>query len=108
MDRSDWEGYRYWVHSGIPTAYALRTTRKIMGRNVIIWSGGADSTALLEYYAGVSSKDYPVHAISISAHPNLRDTQLSAEKKARERYLDLARKKGYWIRTQEIEFGGEL
>jgi hypothetical protein len=76
-----------------------------MGRNIIVWSGGADSTALLDYYAGCSSEDYPVKAISISKHPNLVKGQTECEGKARKRYLELARSRGYWIEHEEIEFG---
>lgn len=73
--------------------------------NVIVWSGGADSTALLDHYAGTSSEDYPVKAISISKHPNLVKKQTEYEGKARKRYLELAKARGYWIEHEEIEFG---
>lgn len=63
---------------------------------------------MLDYYAGVSSEDYPVYAISIARHPNLLRAQLKAEAVARVNYLNFARSKGYWIKHEGIEFSGSF
>jgi hypothetical protein len=79
-----------------------------MGRTIIAWSGGADSTALLDHYAGVSSEDYPVYAVSVCKHPNLNERQLFCEDIARGNYLGLAKERGYWIEHLKIEIGGDF
>ena len=79
-----------------------------MGRNVVLWSGGADSTHVLNHYAGVSSEDYPVIALSVSRHRYLSKMFLKAQDEARKRYLAWAEKKGYHIRHYQISMTGNF
>jgi len=77
-------------------------------RTVVLWSGGADSTLLLHQYAGVSSEDYPVVALSVIGHPNLNKHQISAQNAAQQRYLKFAKKKGYHIDHQTVITSGKF
>jgi 3'-phosphoadenosine 5'-phosphosulfate sulfotransferase (PAPS reductase)/FAD synthetase len=43
----------------------------VMSRWVVVWSGGADSTYLLHWYATYSSIQNPVYAITVDSHPQL-------------------------------------
>jgi|GEM_PF-4650122 len=76
------------------------------GRNIVVWSGGADSTLVLNDYAGVSSEDYPVVALSVAGHRFLGSEFLKAQGKAQAEYLKLAKKRGYHIRHEKILFSG--
>ena len=76
--------------------------------NVVIWSGGADSTWVLDHYAGVSSEDFPIRAVSIVAHPNLNKEFLKAQSIAQKNYLVLAKKRGYHIEHEKVSVRGNL
>lgn len=77
-----------------------------MGSNIVVWSGGADSTWVLHHYAGVSSEDYPVRALSIASHPYLSKPFMKAQAVARNNYLALAKKRGYHIKYEKMTVGG--
>lgn len=79
---------------------------KLSGRNIVVWSGGADSTAVLNYYAGVSCADYPVVAVSVAGHVCLNQIQCKLQNEAQERYLKFARDKGFHIKHQKVRIDG--
>lgn len=74
----------------------------LSNRTVVIWSGGADSTLILDQLAREASSTHPILAISISGHPQMPDAQFPAEALAREAYLRHARSKGYHIQHETI------
>ena len=75
-------------------------------RNVIIWSGGVDSTAIL-YIAGMfSTKTNPVITISVKEHFRCSKSLYQAQTAARKRYLRFAKKLGHFIEPYEISVGG--
>lgn len=76
--------------------------------NVVIWSGGMDSTLILDYYGGFSSKEYPVIALSVEKHPNIDQKHLMYQLNAQIRYLNHAKKKGYHIKHQRIKVDCEF
>jgi len=69
--------------------------------NVVLYSGGADSTVLLDYYAGSSCRDYPIKAFSVR-YVGINEEQMHFENIARKKYLELAKLKGYWIEHYNI------
>lgn len=75
-------------------------------RYVVLWSGGMDSTALLHHYAGVSSEDYPVTALTITKHPQLNKHFIKAQNAAQKRYLKFAKQKGYHIKHERMGYSG--
>jgi 7-cyano-7-deazaguanine synthase in queuosine biosynthesis len=79
-----------------------------VSRFVIIWSGGADSTALLDYYAGSSSEDYPTIALSVSGHPYLSKAFVRKQNEVQKRYLKHAKGRGYHIRHERMRFSGNF
>lgn len=74
--------------------------------NVVLWSGGADSTLVLDHYAGTSSEDYPTRAISIVSHPYLAKPFMRAQAQARKKYLELAKKRGYHVKYERMSISG--
>lgn len=74
-----------------------------MGRQVVVWSGGADSTCLLQYYAKYSSKEKPVTAITIDGYPQISKGQLECQRFAQKRYLRFAKKEGLFIEHLKIK-----
>jgi 7-cyano-7-deazaguanine synthase in queuosine biosynthesis len=77
-------------------------------RNVVVWSGGADSTALLDWYASTSSKATPTLALSIASHPYLHKDSVKAQNTAQEAYLKYARRKGYHIQHKIVKVSGKF
>lgn len=77
-------------------------------RNVVLWSGGADSTAVLNHWGGVSCEDYPIVALSIVAHPCLNEHQIKKQNEVQARYLKHAKRKGYHIKHMKMEFSGDF
>jgi hypothetical protein len=75
---------------------------------LVAWSGGADSTAVLQHYAEASSVDYPVRAISIVGHPQLLKPFMHAQEWARLNYLAWAKKKGMHIKHERISMSGNF
>lgn len=78
-----------------------------MSNHIVVWSGGADSTLVLNDYAGVSSQDYPVRAITVAAHPFLAKKALAAQSVAQRNYLALAKKRGYHIQHEKMSIRGK-
>lgn len=76
--------------------------------NIVLWSGGADSTLVLHQYAGASAEDYPVRAISVKSHPYLGSPFMAAQNKARGLYLDFAKGRGYHIKHEEVDVSGDF
>jgi len=79
-----------------------------MARNIVVWSGGADSTWLLHHWAGASSEDHRVVALTVRHHRFLSKPFLKAQRKAQEAYLKLAKKRGYHIDHQMIRVDGHF
>lgn len=75
---------------------------------LVVWSGGADSTAMLNYYAGISSEDYPIRAITISDHRYIDKRQMECQRRAQDRYLKFSKEKGYWINQEVMTIGGDF
>ena len=74
--------------------------------NVVLWSGGADSTFVLHQYAGVSCEDYPVRAFSVCSHPYLSKPFMRAQESSKRNYLKLAKRRKYHIRYERFLVGG--
>lgn len=69
----------------------------------VAWSGGLDSTYILDTLAKEhSTPSSPIYTITM-IHPDICTLKQEAEKKARERYLKYARKKGYNIQDMYLE-----
>jgi len=73
-----------------------------MSRQIVVWSGGADSTYLLHWYAMHSSIQNPVHAMTVDSYPQLSSVFMNAQRLARNRYLKFAEKSGLHIVTHVI------
>jgi len=78
-----------------------------MGRNVVLWSGGADSTSLLDHYAGVSCRDYPVVALVVE-HSKISPIFARAQQKARAEYAKLAKRRGFHLLIQTVKTSGNF
>jgi 7-cyano-7-deazaguanine synthase in queuosine biosynthesis len=76
--------------------------------NLVLWSGGADSTYLLDRWARVSSEHYPVRAVTVIEHPKLSKPFLKAQRAAQLEYLAHARKKGYHIKHEIVRVQGSF
>ncbi len=74
--------------------------------HAVIWSGGADSTASLYHYAGVSCLDYPVRALTVVDQQNLNTNQLKAQDKTQKRFLQLAAKRKLHISHERLILKG--
>lgn len=96
------------MRSGLFFDFGRMKGKKMAGRNVVIWSGGADSTYILDHYAGVSSEDYPVVALSVVEHTHLKREQVKIQNEAQARYLAHAKKKGYHIKHEKVSVRGNF
>lgn len=77
-----------------------------MARNVVIWSGGLDSTAIL-YMAGMfSTKENPVITLSVREHHRCNVGNMRAQSIARKKYLRFAKSIGHFVQAQEISVSG--
>lgn len=74
-----------------------------MSRQVVIWSGGMDSTLLLDQTVDnlVGSEDSQVTAISILSHNNINKNLLRAQSIAQQNYLKFASDQG---KSQYIDY----
>lgn len=72
-------------------------------QQVVVWSGGADSTMLLTERAWKASKSVPVIAITIESHPQVRIKQLDSQKNAQKNYLAWAKEQGLPIQHARIK-----
>jgi 7-cyano-7-deazaguanine synthase in queuosine biosynthesis len=64
-----------------------------MSQEVVIWSGGADSTYLLHKLLTNSTQHWPVIALSIDKHTQLHQGLLEKQREARENYKAFVKKK---------------
>jgi hypothetical protein len=74
-----------------------------VSRNIVCWSGGADSTLALHGLALNSSVQNPVVAMTLDRHPQLDDPWMDAQRVARSRYRDFATRKGLHIEEQTYD-----
>lgn len=79
-----------------------------MASDMVVWSGGADSTYLLNHYATVSCEEYPVRAVTVIRHPYLCSDQLAMQNKARKNYLKFAKSKGYHVSCETVAISGSF
>jgi len=75
-------------------------------RYLVAWSGGADSTLLLDWYAETSSKVQQVVALSVTGHPHLFAEFVKKQNEVQKRYLKHLRRKGYHVQHQRMEMSG--
>ena len=69
----------------------------------VIWSGGADSTYILNELAKDSSKKFPIRAISVVSKTTTKiDRQGVAERRARKKLLEIFKERGYHIQHEEV------
>ena len=77
-------------------------------RNIVVWSGGCDSTLVLHNLAKLSSKESPVIAISIDWKVKLHPKKVIKEKEVRKNYLVYAKRKGYHIKNYTVTISSAL
>jgi len=77
-------------------------------RNLVVWSGGCDSTLVLHNLAKLSSKDSPVIAISVDWKEKLDSMKVLKEKEARNNYLTYAKQKGFHIKNYTVTLSSTL
>ena len=70
--------------------------------DAVLWSGGFDSTLVLAQRAKHSSRENPVLAVSVK-HQELGDDKWLLEQKAREKLLEVFKKRGYYVKHYIIE-----
>jgi len=71
------------------------------GREIVIWSGGCDSTLVLAERAVKSSKENPVHTLSFNV-PWIDKRQMRCEFLARKKILKELKKRGLHIINHEV------
>lgn len=76
-------------------------------KNVVMWSGGADSTLVLTELLANPDAQFPVTALTVDSHPNLNVELMARERAARKRFKSLARKRGYRLIAKEISISAE-
>jgi hypothetical protein len=76
-------------------------------RDVVIWSGGLDSTAVLYMLGEKSTKKNPVTTLSCKYHYRCNRLQFLAQSNARENYLKWAKRQGHYIEPYEISVKGD-
>ena len=75
-------------------------------KEVICWSGGADSTLLLYNHALNSSRENSVYAVSIEEHNGIAtDLKLKSESVARKNILKYMKAKGFHLKAIKIKYG---
>lgn len=70
-------------------------------KEIVIWSGGCDSTYLLHDLGRKSSIDNPIYTLSV-VFKNRNKEMVKLEKEAREKILEDFRKRGMHIKHKEI------
>ncbi len=83
----------------------MRTGDKEYSPHVVVWSGGADSTALLEYYSQSSCKAYPVIALTVRGMLNINPGQFVNQRIVQERFKRWAKRHGRHIEYSVITIG---
>lgn len=63
---------------------------------------------MLHHWAGSSSEDYPVFAVTVQHHRHLSKPFMKAQHYAQLQYLALATKKGYHIRHEVVRVDGNF
>jgi 7-cyano-7-deazaguanine synthase in queuosine biosynthesis len=58
-----------------------------MGRQVVVWSGGADSTLVLEKLARESTVRQPIMALTVDSHSQVNEHEMDGQRLARAAYL---------------------
>jgi len=76
-------------------------------QEVVLWSGGLDSTNVLAWVARASSQLYPVCALTIDINI-VNGCQQDSQHIARERFLEFACKKGWHIRHNVIKVDSDI
>jgi len=74
-------------------------------KKIVVWSGGLDSTLLLNNLAKESSEENPVFAFSFKLHI-IHDIKDKMEVRARKNYLKYAKQQGYHIEHNVITIDG--
>lgn len=72
------------------------------GREVVIWSGGLDSTLVLHKLATNSTEVWPVVALTVEHH-QVDKHQLTAQYAVQQKYLAFAKSKGYHVEHVRID-----
>jgi len=70
--------------------------------HAVVWSGGADSTASLYYWAGISGRSWPVRALTVVDHKNINTHLLKAQTIVQKRFLKLAEKRKLHISHERL------
>lgn len=70
------------------------------------WSGGADSTMLLTERAWGGSREHPIIALTIDAHPSINALQMRSQLAAQKRYLAWAKRKSLHIEVRRLTVSG--
>jgi hypothetical protein len=73
-------------------------------RNVVMWSGGLDSTLILHELALLNNA--PLVALTISDHMGAQKARFARQARARLNYLKFAKRQGLKISYQEIQVTG--
>lgn len=76
-------------------------------QKLVIWSGGLDSTTLLNDLAKNSSKDNPILALSFETH-FLNERKVIKEREVRKNYLRYAKKKRYHIDNRLVKVSSDM
>lgn len=76
------------------------------GRDLVVYSGGADSTLLLDRLASQTDRTDPVIALAVDHHPQLNSNQLEGQRYARFAYLQWAEKHGRKIKLVTLGVHG--
>jgi len=62
--------------------------QKQEGRDVVLWSGGLDSTVIVHELLQNASIENPLYTISVDGFPQIDQNLLKLQKKARKKYID--------------------
>ena len=76
-------------------------------KKLVVWSGGLDSTTILDGLAKSSTKENPV--LTLSFEGNFLDSRkVVEERRVRKNYLRYAKKKGYFIENNLIKVNADI
>lgn len=76
-------------------------------RKLVIWSGGLDSTTLLDQFARESTKEKPILTFSFETD-FLQGNKVVKEREVRKNYLKYAKKMGYHIDSRTIKVKSDI
>jgi len=77
-------------------------------RNIVVWSGGYDSTLVLHNLAKASSKENSVIALYVDWKGKLNSLKVIKEKEVMKNYLAYAKQKGFHIKFHTVTFSSTL